>query len=70
VGPVYAMKAQTVGCIGPRILNRGTRRTRMINFTTTTLPPLRPIYPRRETRYPLNRKLCRPQSRSGTNMCL
>jgi hypothetical protein len=47
-------------CIDPRILDLGTRWRWVVGFTP------RPLYSRgKNTRYPLDRRLCGPQSRSG-----
>jgi hypothetical protein len=54
------MKAYGSGCIDPHFLDLGTSWRWVVNFT------LRPLYPRgKSPRYPLDRKLGGPQSRSG-----
>jgi hypothetical protein len=54
------MKAYGSGCIDPHFLGLGTRWRWMVNFTP------RPLYPRgKSPRYPLDRRLGGPQSRSG-----
>jgi len=56
----HATKTYGSGGIDPRILNLGTRWRWVVCFTP------RPSYPRRKIgRYPLDRKLGGPQSRSG-----
>jgi hypothetical protein len=48
------------GCIDPHFLDLGTSWRRMVSFTP------RPLYPRgKSPRYPLDRRLGGPQSRSG-----
>jgi hypothetical protein len=48
------------GCIGPHFLDLGTSWRLVVSFT------LLPLYPRRKSRrYPLDRRLGGPQSRSG-----
>jgi hypothetical protein len=48
------------GCVGPHFLDLGTSWRRVVSFT-----PL-PLYPRgKSPRYPLDRRLGGPQSRSG-----
>jgi hypothetical protein len=48
------------GGIAPHILDLGTRRRWVVSFTS------RPLYPHgKSARYPLDRSLGRPQSRSG-----
>jgi len=47
------------GGVAPRILNLAARWRRVVSYTP------RPLYPQgKNTRYPLCRWLCRPQSRS------
>jgi hypothetical protein len=57
----HAMKTYTgSGGIAPRILDLGTRWRGMVSFTP------RPLYPQgKNSRYPLDRRLSGPQSRSG-----
>jgi hypothetical protein len=57
----HAMKAHWgSGGIAPRILDLGTRWRWVVNFT------LRPLYSQgKSPQYPLDRRLGRPQSRSG-----
>jgi len=48
------------GCIAPLIINLGTRWRWVVSFTP------RPLYPRGKSPwYPLDRRICGPQSRSG-----
>jgi hypothetical protein len=54
------MKAYWSGCIDPYFLDLSTSWTWVVNFTP------RPLYPRgKSPRYPLDRRLGGPQSRSG-----
>jgi hypothetical protein len=54
------MKAYGSGCIDPHFLDLGTSWRRVVNFTP------RPLYPQEKNlRYPLDRRLGGPQSRSG-----
>jgi hypothetical protein len=54
------MKAYGSGCIDPHFLDLGTTWRRVVNFGP------RPLYPRgKSPRYPLDRRLGGPQSRSG-----
>jgi hypothetical protein len=56
----YAMKACGSGCVDPHFLDLGASWRWVINFTP------RPLYPRgKSPRYPLNRRLGGPHSRSG-----
>jgi hypothetical protein len=51
------------GCINPHFLDLGISWRWVVSFTP------RPIYPRgKSPRYPLNKRLCGPQSRSGKNI--
>jgi hypothetical protein len=54
------MKAYGSGCIDPHFLDLGTSWRWVVNFTP------RPLYPRgKSPRYPMDRRLGGPQSRSG-----